>query len=59
MLVQTCQGAVCLGVAFLVSWPGWVCIFKAPDKTWIQFSELMWHYKKHEIWSVCALLHPH
>lgn len=52
--VQTCQVAVCLGVAFSVSWPGWGggCIFKVPDKTWIQFSGLMWDYKKREIQGV-------
>lgn len=41
MRVQTCQGAVCLGVAVLVSWPVLFCIFKAPDKTWIHFSGLI------------------
>lgn len=28
------------------------CIFKVPDKTWIQFSGLMWDYKKREIQGV-------
>lgn len=63
--VQACQGTVCLGVACLVSWPILFWLFKAPDKSWIHFSGLIWDHRKHETSCMRAhasafmLLNPH